>query len=115
LAQDLDRLLLVTLRLLERALDVHHRCPGPISERLDVGCRDRHQDSPPPWVGAGSGSFSCGWGTSMPASRVASLASPFRSWGCVPSACGWGTSSAASRSASAGRAGASPLASACAL
>src|SRR5215211_228887 len=56
LAENVDRLLGVSLGLLERLLHVHHRGAGALAEGLDVGRGDRHQDSPPLRVCAGSGS-----------------------------------------------------------
>ena len=107
LAEDLDRLLLVALGLLQRVLDVDDRGAGALPQGLHVGGCNRHQDSPPLWVGAGSGVASAsstggGCGTSMAASRLASSSEPCASCGaCSPSGCGWGISSPASRSASA--------------
>src|SRR5215216_4944680 len=43
LAEDLDRLLLITLGLLERVLYMHHQGAGAPPQRLDLGCADRHQ------------------------------------------------------------------------
>src|SRR4051794_29073050 len=58
LAEDLDRLLLVALGLLECLLDVHHRSAGALAKRLHLCGTDRHQDSPPLLAGVGSGAAS---------------------------------------------------------
>src|SRR5215217_3486145 len=62
LAEDLDRLLLVALGLLESVLDVHHGSAGALPERLHLGSAHRHQEVPPLWVRAGSGAgLGCCW------------------------------------------------------
>src|SRR4051812_10636036 len=122
LAEDLDGLGLVAARLLEGLLHVHHRGARLLAQRLHLGRRDRHQDSPPLWVGAGSGavfassSVCGGCGISIAASRFASSWEPWRLWGLVsPSPCGWGLSSPVSFSASACFWVSVPLAAACAF
>src|SRR5437764_1801274 len=64
-AEDLDRLLEVAARLLQRALAVHHPRAGAVAQSLDVGRGGRHQpaSSPPaagsPWA-AGAGGAAAG-------------------------------------------------------
>src|SRR5215203_3576051 len=95
LPEDLDRRLLITLGLLERVLYIHHRGAGALPQLLDLGCADRHQESPPLCVRAGSGSGCCsvGWVSPPPCSCPARAASGGASV-CLAAACALASASA---------------------